>query len=474
MRKDLKKENLIKVFVVGLCAVLTGCGTIGLAQDAAFESAYQNMPEEEKPDIYTSESRGVIGDVNTDDRTVTIYRMKEKDELTVVYDSATVVQDKYGSALTMSQLTKGEIVSVRYNSELLKAGSVAVAPDTWSYDNVSKYVIDEGRGTLQVGNDTYRISPETRVFSGSEQIPVNQILKQDEITLKGTGYDVASIIVEKGHGYLNLENEEAMVGGWIEVGQAVIQQISQDMLLTVPEGSYVVRLSVGSMNEQREILIERDKETILDLSDIEVPQPEKGKVVFSIYPSDADVFIDGTGVDVSYALLIPFGLHQITAVSEGYDTLSEYFNVEGETTTVKLTLEKSKEDNTVSGNSAKESGYHTVTIEAPAGAEVYQDNLYMGIAPVTFEKKTGSHTITLRKTGYVTKSYQIEVEDDDRDLIYSFPDLVSEEESRASVSGNTVSGNHDGRSDYDNNKQKTVSGNDPTVSENRSTVSENN
>ena len=51
MRKDLSRKNLVKAAVAGLCVILTGCGTIGLAQEAAFESAYENVPGEEV-DVY--------------------------------------------------------------------------------------------------------------------------------------------------------------------------------------------------------------------------------------------------------------------------------------------------------------------------------------------------------------------------------------------------------------------------------------
>lgn len=63
----------------------------------------------------------------------------------------------------------------------------------------------------------------------------------------------------------------------------------------------------------------------------------------------------------------------------------------------------------------------------------------MGIAPVTYTKSAGSHTITLRKQGYITKSYNIEVPDDGKDVTYAFPEL--EPENQNTVSGNTVSGN---------------------------------
>ena len=465
MRKNLSKKNLMKCAAVGMCIILTGCGTIGLAQEAAFESAYENKPEEET-DIFLSESRGVLEEVNAQDETITVYRMDEKDEITLIYDNATAVQDKYGSSLTMSQLNPGEIVDLCYNSELGKAGRVNVSSDIWCYDNVEKHEINEGRGTLQVGSETYRISKETKVFSGQEQLSLDQILKQDVLSLKGTGYDIASIIVDKGHGYLKLENEEALVGGFIEVGQAVIQQINENMLITVPEGSYVVSLSAEGFQETREITIERNQETILDLGDIDLPQPVNGRVVFSVYPEHADISVDGVAINTAYPILLSFGLHQVTASADGYDTISEYVNVEGDTTTVRLTLDEFVE-NTVSGNTIMEDSNHTITIQAPADVEVYQDNLYMGIAPVTYKKTEGSHTITLRKTGYVTKSYQIEVTDDDRDLVYSFPELVSETESDGeTVSGNTVSGNSSEKSGSSSSNADTVSGNQSDVSGN--------
>lgn len=460
MRKNLKKENLIKCFVAGLCVLLTGCGSIGLAREAAFESAYENVPEEEV-EIYTSEGYGILEAIDEEKGTITVYRLDKKEDITLAYDGATVVQDKFGSALVMTQLSPGEVVDVKYNSEFQKAGSVVTPADAWSYHGAARYDIDEGRGTLQVGSDTYRISGETKVFSEAEQISMDQILNQDVLSFRGMERDILSIVVENGHGYLNLENDEELIGGWIEVGQTVIQQITEDMLITAPEGNYMVRLSAGGVDETREVTIARNKETVLDVGDIEVPQPVSGQVSFSVSPIEANVYVDGVGINTSYPVLLPFGLHQITASAPGYDTVSEYFNVEGESTRVKLTLSASK-SSTVSGNEedSDKTSYHTITIQAPADVEVYHDNLYMGISPVTFEKKTGSHTITLRKQGYVTRSYQIEVADDDRNLTYSFPGLMPETESGNTSS--TVSGNQAGR-----NGSSTVSGNGTSSEENK-------
>lgn len=479
MKNNLKKDNILKVCVVLICLVLTGCGTIGLAQEAAFESAYDNLAEEEEVDIYTSQAQGVLKDINQEDGTFTVYLTNGGEEKTLSYDGTTMVQDRFGSALTIAQLMPGEVISIAYNSNLEKAGSIEQTPGVWSYDGINKYYLDVGNSTLQIGNDVYGISRYAKAFSGEDEIILDEILSQDTLTVKGEGHDIVSIIVETGHGYLNLINDEALVGGWVEVGQSVIQQISEGMLLTVPEGSYVVRLTANGINETREVNIIRNQETILDLGDIEMPPVTNGKVVFSITPENANVQVDGVNVDISYGILLPLGLHQVTASLSGYDTVSEYFEVKEETTTVRLTLGEASEEAsgnaTVSGNEISEAETNTnctITIKAPEDVEVYQDNRYMGISPVTYDKVSGEHTITLRRIGYVTKSYNIVVEDDGKDVTYSFPDLEPADAEKAqTVSGNSVTNVK--KETTDSRNKTTVSGNKTTVSGNNVTVSGN-
>ena len=461
MRENRENKQALKYLAVLLSLVLTGCGTIGLAQESTFESAYENGKEAEPAETeFTSACRGVLVSVNTEDKDFVIHRTAEGDDTVLSYTGATVVQDQYESPLTMEQLTVGEILDVAYDSESGRAGSIAISRDAFCYEGLTKCRIDEGKGTLETGNEVLRVSGQTRVFSEGREIGINEILNQDTVTVRGIGHDVSSIVIENGHGYLSLKDADALLGGWIEVGQAVISQITQEMFLTVPEGSYQVRLTAGDVDEAREVTIKRNEESVLDLGDIELKVPVNGQVRLVISPSTATVRIDDVTVNAAYAVRLPFGMHQITASADGYDTVSEYFEVTGEDTRVKLTLGRAEED-TVSGNSTKEeTPGHTVTIKAPEDVEVYQNNLYMGISPVTYNKTVGTHTISLRKSGYQTKSYQIEVTDDDRDLVYSFPDLEKNINENTDAS-NTVSGNS-----VKSQTGSTVSGNTNTVSGN--------
>ena len=66
-----------------------------------------------------------------------------------------------------------------------------------------------------------------------------------------------------------------------------------------------------------------------------------------------------------------------------------------------------------------------VTITAPDGASVYFDGEYIGIAPMSFTKVTGTHIITLSKTGYLSKSYTVTFTDDGEDKRLTYSELVS-------------------------------------------------
>ena len=97
-----------------------------------------------------------------------------------------------------------------------------------------------------------------------------------------------------------------------------------------------------------------------------------------------------------------------------------------ETTTEKTTestTEKTTETTTEASTSDIETD-NTVTVEAPVGVNVYLDSEFIGVAPVTFKKTVGSHTITLYKRGCLIKSYTIQLINDGKDETLKFPELT--------------------------------------------------
>ena len=254
----------------------------------------------------------------------------------------------------------------------------------------------------------------------------------DVLSFQGIDSEVLSVRVDKGHGYLRLVNDENFVGGWIEIGQSQIQKITEDMLLTVPEGSYQVNITNKGGGGIKTVVINRNEETCLDIGDLEIPEPQYGMVLFSLSPSNAELYIDGTKTDASAPVSLEYGMHQLIVRAENYHSVTRYVSVAQESGGVDIVLDPVNDDTKNSSSSTNSSSqittnYYKVYVDAPEHAEVYLDGNYIGISPCSFRKTAGSHTITLRRTGFVTRSYTVQIDDESKDLTLSFADLVASE-----------------------------------------------
>ena len=103
-----------------------------------------------------------------------------------------------------------------------------------------------------------------------------------------------------------------------------------------------------------------------------------------------------------------------------------YFKVGAASGGLEVTMERETPDTEEESSSESSStiSRFVVRIDGPEGAEVYLNGGYIGIAPVSFGKEAGTHIITLRKTGYETRSYTIQVDSEEKDIAYSFADLA--------------------------------------------------
>ncbi len=405
---------------------------------------------------YDSADTAVVMDVDQENSCVIFMNMDTGRQYTLYYDGTTYVTDKYDGPMTISQIRAGDVVDVNFLKGKRQIANIKVSPSAWVYENIDNYDLGGINKTASIGSSTYSLPDQAVVLSEGKRVEVMDVVAQDRVTIRGIDHRIYSINVERGHGYLRLRNEQPLIGGWIEVGNTVIREITDDMLLVVPEGSYQVALSNDGISSTKDIVIERDKETVLDVGDIEIVEDKVGRILFSVKPADTEVSIDGESVDIGSAVELPYGIHQVHLEAEGYDSLTKYIQVGSEYAKLSFALEKKKEDtSTISDNTLElkepesskpddtDQEEDTITpttsnkvyIDSPKGVEVYVDNNYIGIAPVSFKKNIGSHTVTLRKSGYKTKSYTIYLYNDGEDITYSFAELEKEKET---VSGNST------------------------------------
>ena len=386
------------------------------------------------------------------------------------------------------------MVDITFFKDIKRLNTLQMSGDAWVHKNMDEYKLNEEKFQAEVGSAVYAYSEDTVVIADEKQGELIDINPVDILTFRGVGSDVYSIVVEKGHGYVRLKNEEYFYDGWIEIGKKTIQRVTENMLLTVPEGKHQVIISNKGTSGVKQIEIRRNMELELDVGDLKGEDPKYGTVVFTITPEDATLYLDGDKTEYGSPVRLEYGIHQMIVMAEGYETISQYLKVGQESAGIEVTMKADTSDSDVSGNDVSgndvlsdseileevnrilnERGYsgitssdlagnnngqnttpadgnnnstgtdnsgagnagnsqtntpvpstlsYYVTVDAPVGVEVYLDGNYIGIAPCSFKKDTGSHTLTLRKTGYVAKSYTIQMDEEEKNVSYSFLDLV--------------------------------------------------
>ena len=451
----------------------------------------QKIPEQEiqggfvkiAPGAYDSADTAVVLSKQEKANKITFLNLKKKKNYTLNYDGTTKFLNKYGSQIAVSQLETGEIVNLQFLKEEKLLSTLETASDIWTIDGVSKFEIDLAAGRMKFMDEYYTLDETTVVVSDGKQVEFLDIHPSDVLKIKGKDHKIYSISIETGHGYLRLLNDEYFHGGWIEVGQKIIQRIEEDMLLVVPEGVHNIYLSNSGVEGIKEVEIIRNQETQLDVGDLKKEDLVKyGNLIFTLDPANASLYIDGKQIDTTRVVKATYGLHQIMAKAQGYDTVIQYIRVTEKSANVAIALDEEKEhtisanttsessqsntstqnattenktnesddnkinnttnstteasknntsdtttENTTSNDQAStgsESAGYKVTIESPTGAEVYVNGNYVGIVPISFAKKTGNHEITIRKSGYMTRSYSIDVDDEEKDISFSFSDLT--------------------------------------------------
>ena len=476
MYKSKLHKAVIIISLILAMSVITGCSKEAPSQP---EQQTQGGFVKIAPGAYDSADTAIVISKQEKQKKITFLNLKKKKNYTLNYDGITKFADKYGSQISVGQLKEGEVVDVQFLKDEKLLTSVTVSSNVWTMNDVSKFELDLDAGIIKVMNEDYTLDETTVVFSNGEKAEFVDITYEDSLQIKGIDRKIYSITIETGHGYLRLENEDYFVGGWIEVGQKIIHKIEEDMLITVPEGTYDVYVSHTGIEGTKKAVIKRNQETLLDVGDLKKEDLTKyGNLIITVEPSGASVYIDGQQVDISRIIKATYGLHQIMAKAEGYDTVIQYIRVNENSANIAITLDEEKDrsvsvsqnsvttkkndkksdstvssekkdsvsgntiigdeeskdkeektttTDTVSGSNISSNGSTTgykVTVEAPKGAEVYVDGSYVGIIPISFSKKAGNHEVTIRKSGHLTRTYTIDVDKENKDISYSFSDLT--------------------------------------------------
>ncbi|MDE6420745.1 MAG: hypothetical protein K2K87_09490, partial [Lachnospiraceae bacterium] len=257
------------VFLLTGCA-FRGAGKSDTQTDIAVDNKEQVTAAPPQSAGYDSVDTAIVIRYDTEEKTISLRNLETGRQYTLAYDGTTRLSDKNGQVLTMAQIKAGELVDVtfRYRSKTLV--SLTQSSDAFVKEGLTDYALSESGRSMTINGVQYRLADDLAILSDGELIELMDLNSVDALTLRGFDYEIHSISVDRGHGYLRLKNDESFIGGWIEVGSEVIAPITENMLLTVPEGSYEVSVSSEAGHGTRSVAVCKNQEQTLDVGDFAV------------------------------------------------------------------------------------------------------------------------------------------------------------------------------------------------------------
>ncbi len=474
------RKNIFLILIL-LLICLTACGSKGKVK--VYDSSTEDISSYHTEETLTAVM--IKRDTETNDITFLNYITGE--QLVLGYHGGVSVTDTYGNNLIISDMPVGSVVDIVYYSDTRRLVSITANSSVQVIKNVSKFAADVNNKKATYKGTSCKMSEYAMAYDDGVAKSIMEVNTEDQVTLYIMNGTLISCVIEVGHGYVRLMNQDTYIGGMVEIGYDVIVPVTPDMLVAVREGNYTLRINHNGYGNSKDIVVKKGEETEVNIADIAIPS---GTVSFKVTPIEAEVYVNNNLVE-THTFTGLYGSYGLKIKAEGYESFNGSFKISepvktynfelvasdeatteedttgestdstdpsessnstdmGSTTESSLTVSttapiSSTTDSTTSSatsyatasgtnNSTEEkttsevySGAtnNTITIKTPVGAGVYVDGNYVGYAPVTFQKVVGTHTIVLYQTGSLIKSYTIQATDDGKDDEYSFDDLAT-------------------------------------------------
>ena len=272
--------------------------------------------------------------------TMRLYRYSNGLEYQYYYGLDTRFLDKYGKSVSAAGFVPGKAVYIGNVDTAGKLTEIRIADDVWEYDNISRFAVEEERNIFYIADTKYNYDEHTFFFSDSKRIGWEDISSDDTLSVIGKDKKILSVRVTTGHGFLQLTNTELFEGSYLQLDTRIFAEITPQMQLEIPEGTYTLSVANDGWGGSCEITINRGEVTIVDLDTIKGEGPKYGTILFAIDIEGAKLKIDGKTVDYSQPMELRYGWHSLAVSADGYDDWSKYLYVNSEEATIVIELEE--------------------------------------------------------------------------------------------------------------------------------------
>ena len=389
----------------------------------------------------------VITYVSADTKRLSVRSYGEGVDRTFYVEQPALIYTEFGNAMTLAQLYAGDVIDITYDNVNNKVSEIHISNEVKCHMAVSDVSVNTSYRRLSLYGKNYEYARNVVVVSDNELITPEQLSVHDVFNLYEKDGKVVSVVVTRGHGYISLTGVDLFMGGYVNIGSENIKTIEKNMMITVTEGSYKVAVSKDQYYGSKTVAVNRNQVTTVDFSEFVADTVENGNVLFDIDVDGAVLYLNGKETDYTEGMLtLPVGTYTVRVSADGYDNYQDKIEVKADYQKVNIRMKKEAESTssgqttsssaTVSQQPASSSStgvtsqYETETttivskknrvyIDGPAGAVIYFDDSYLGVAPLDFAMVTGQHTFIVI-SGTTIKSYTVNLVEGADDVRYDF------------------------------------------------------
>ncbi|MBU5232274.1 PEGA domain-containing protein [Agathobacter rectalis] len=327
------------------------------------KSGLKAAAEENGKSVKKSSDILIVSDINSANETIRVYNYSTGVQYQYYYGLTTGFFDKYGNHMSVSDIHQGDVVDISGADSDGKAKRIQKSDKVWTNDTVTNFSVDKDKSMFKIGGSSYRLGERTMIFSGSDVIDTDSLTAQDKLAVVGIDKDIVSISVTTGHGTLQLSNTSLFEGSFLQLGDRIFAEITKDMSLDVPEGSYTLAVANNGWGDSTDIEIKRGEITKVNLNDLKGEGPKKSRILFEVDVQSAKIYVDDSEIDYTSPVEITYGKHTLKVTADGYDTWTRTLYVNSKEATIQITIN----DNTdSSGTGTGSTGSSQATAQTPS------------------------------------------------------------------------------------------------------------
>lgn len=411
-------KKVYMMIILLMLVMLCGCGAKEEESNVTyFHKSLNDVSNEE--DTQTEETLSqsnelyLIVSIDSAEESIRVYRYANGLEYRYYYGLETKFLNKYGDYMSVANLKAGDVINILGADSQGKATTVQLADNVWTYDDISRFSVDEEAGVMQIADTKYSIDSGSFVFIGDEKAGFADISSQDKLSVIGIDKKILSVCVTTGHGILQLENTELFDGSYLQLGTKIFVEITPNMQMEVPEGDYTLAVANDGWGGTKEITIQSGETTTVNLDEIKGEGPKYSNIQFVVDVEGAQIYLDNSLIDYSQVNQVRYGNHSLTVVADGYDTWSRTLCVNSAEATIVISLKDEadsddSEDTTGSETAQavekEDSRNNRETEESTAGSSTTGDTTSSTSSSTTDSSNNSSSSTTNSSTNSISNS----------------------------------------------------------------------